>query len=70
MFRRFVVSCLIQAALLSMACAAGPYGSIRVGAWMGGAFTDDSTGAFSHCAATSTYVSEVSLVVGQNAGNS
>jgi S1-C subfamily serine protease len=70
MFKWFVVSCLIQAALVSMACAAGPYGSIHIGAWMGGAFTDDSTGAFSHCAATSTYASGVSLVVGQNAGNS
>jgi S1-C subfamily serine protease len=36
---------------------------------MGGAYTDDSTGAFSHCAATSTYASGVSLVVGQNTAN-
>jgi hypothetical protein len=42
----------------------------RGGAWIGGAFTDDSTGAFSHCAAMSAYASGVSLVVGQNAGNS
>jgi len=69
MFRKFLVSCLIQAALVSMAIAAGPYGGIRVGAWVGGAFTDDNTGAFSHCAATSAYGSGVSLVVGQNVGN-
>jgi len=69
MFRTFILSCLIQAALVPMAIGAGPYGTIRVGAWTGGAYTDDSTGAFSHCAATSAYASGVSLVVGQNTAN-
>ena len=69
MFRAFVLSCLIQAALVPMAIGAGPYGTIRVGAWTGGAFTDDNTGVFSHCAATSSYASGVSLVVGLNSGN-
>jgi hypothetical protein len=46
MFRKFILSCLIQAALVPMAIGAGPYGTIRVGAWMGGAFTRDSTGTF------------------------
>ena len=69
MFRSLIFSCLIQAALVSMAIGAGPYGTIRVGAWMGGAYTDDNTGAFSHCAATSAYASGVSLVVGLNTAN-
>jgi S1-C subfamily serine protease len=69
MLRKLVVAGLVQAALVSLACAAGPFGSIRVGGWLGGAFSDDSTGAFSHCAATSAYGSGVSLVVGQNASN-
>jgi hypothetical protein len=33
--------------------ARGPYGSINVGNWKGGAYTNDQTGAFSHCAAGS-----------------
>jgi S1-C subfamily serine protease len=47
--------------------AAGPFGSIHVGGWSGGAFTDDTTGAFSHCGASSGYASGILLVVGQNA---
>jgi len=69
MYRKLLLSCLIQAALVPMAIGAGPYGTIRVGAWTGGAYTDDNTGAFSHCAATSAYASGVSLVVGLNTAN-
>ena len=69
MFRKIILSCLIQVALVPVAIGAGPYGTIRVGAWMGGAYTDDNTGAFSHCAATSVYASGVSLVVGLNTAN-
>jgi S1-C subfamily serine protease len=49
------------------ALAAGPFGSIRVGAWVGGAFTNDTTGAFSHCAAATAYANGITLVLGQNA---
>ena len=35
------------------AYAAGPFGKIHVGLWNGGAYTDDHSGAFSHCAASS-----------------
>jgi S1-C subfamily serine protease len=69
MLRKLIVVGLIQAALMSMAHAAGPYGNIHVGIWRGGAFTDDNTGAFSHCAATTSYDNGVILVVGQNASN-
>ncbi|KRE09740.1 hypothetical protein ASE63_04230 [Bosea sp. Root381] len=37
------------------ALAAGPYGKIVVGNWSGGAFTNDTTGAFSHCAVNASY---------------
>jgi S1-C subfamily serine protease len=49
------------------ALAAGPYGSIHVGLWTGGAYTNDTTGAFSYCAASTGYNSGVTLVVGQSA---
>jgi S1-C subfamily serine protease len=61
---------LVQIAITAVADAAGPYGNIHIGNWQGGAFTDDSTGAFSHCAATATYGNGNILVVGQNASNS
>jgi hypothetical protein len=43
--------------------ARGPYGSISVGNWTGGAFTNDQTGEFSHCAATAAYQSGIIFVV-------
>ena len=61
---------LVQIAITAVADAAGPYGKIHVGNWQGGAFTDDGTGAFSHCAATASYGNGNILVVGQNAANS
>lgn len=70
MLNRVFVACLVQAAVATTAQAAGPFGTIHVGTWVGGAFSDDSTGGFSHCAATSTYASGISLVVGVNAANS
>jgi len=69
MLRSIVASCLVQAVVVTAACAAGPFGTIRVGAWSGGAYTDDG-GGFSHCAAGSDYASGVSLIVGRNANNS
>ncbi len=67
MWKSFFVACFVQAAIVSVAHAAGPFGSIHVGAWNGGAYTDDATGAFSHCAAGSEYTSGVSLIVSQTA---
>jgi hypothetical protein len=43
--------------------AAGPFGSIHVGNWRGGAYTNDTTGAFSHCAAGATYIGGVYFAV-------
>jgi S1-C subfamily serine protease len=70
MRKLLIVACLVQIAMGSIAHAGGPYGSIRVGNWIGGAFTDDNGGAFSHCSAGSSYGNGVSLIVGQNAANS
>jgi S1-C subfamily serine protease len=69
MSKSLVIACFFQAVIVSMAHAAGPFGTIHVGAWNGGAYTDDNTGAFSHCAAGSEYASGVSLVVSQTASN-
>jgi S1-C subfamily serine protease len=60
-----IVSALAGVLAASTAFAAGPYGSIHVGNWNGGAYTDDRTGAFSHCAAVASYNSGIGLVVGQ-----
>lgn len=47
---------LASSLLLALpAHAAGPYGRIVVGNWSGGAFTNDATGAFSHCAVNAGY---------------
>lgn len=70
MLKPFVAACFFQILIISAAGAAGPFGSIHVGNWTGGAFSDDNTGAFSHCAATGSYGNGISLVVGQNAGGS
>ena len=43
----------------TLALAAGPYGSIEVGNWKGGAYTNDATGQFSHCAAHTQYQSGI-----------
>jgi S1-C subfamily serine protease len=47
----------------SVSDARGPYGSINVGNWRGGAYTDDKSGAFSHCAAGAIYQSGIYFVV-------
>ena len=70
MFRAFGAACVLQAAIISIAQAAGPFGSINVGVWKGGDYTNDATGKFSHCAAGAAYASGVSLIVSQTATNS
>ncbi|WP_234682366.1 S1C family serine protease [Bradyrhizobium monzae] len=65
--KSFVVASLLQLYLAGLSHAAGPFGSVNVGNWIGGAFSNDQTGAFSHCAATTPYANGVILVVSQNA---
>jgi S1-C subfamily serine protease len=56
--------------IAGVAHAAGPFGSVNVGGWVGGAFSNDETGAFSHCAATAPFINGFNLVVAQNAAGS
>ena len=65
--KSLVVASLLQVSVAGLAYAKGPFGSVNVGNWIGGAFSNDETGAFSHCAATTPYANGVILVVSQNA---
>ncbi|MBC9878147.1 trypsin-like peptidase domain-containing protein [Bradyrhizobium sp. INPA01-394B] len=65
--RSFVAAALLHLCLVGTAHAKGPFGTVNVGGWVGGAFSNDETGAFSHCAATAPYANGVILVVSQNA---
>jgi S1-C subfamily serine protease len=65
----FVLAVLATVASTS-ASAKGPFGSIHVGQWTGGAYSYDDTGAFSHCAAGVQYLNGVYLVLSQNKENS
>ena len=67
--KSFVVAALLQVSVAGIAYAKGPFGSVNVGNWIGGAFSNDETGAFSHCAATAPYANGVILVVSQNAAS-
>jgi S1-C subfamily serine protease len=61
---KVVVGALLSV-LLSVATgeARGPYGSINVGNWKGGAFTADATGEFSSCSAFAPYKSGITVFV-------
>jgi S1-C subfamily serine protease len=43
--------------------AAGPFGSISVGNWKGGAFTNDSSGEFASCSVLAPYKSGITVYV-------
>jgi hypothetical protein len=61
---KFVVATLLSGMIaISAAQARGPYGSINVGNWKGGAFTNDQTGVFSHCVAGASYDSGIYFMV-------
>ncbi len=47
----------------SSVVARGPYGSIHVGNWNGGAYTDDASGAFTGCTAGASYRSGIYFMV-------
>ena len=47
----------------SIAEARGPYGSIVVGNWKGGPYTDDATGKFTSCIAGAGYRSGIHFMV-------
>jgi S1-C subfamily serine protease len=65
---RAVLSILFAMSVIgcsSTAHAAGPFGSIRIAGWSGGAFTDDASGSFTHCGAHASYKNGTTLLVGQ-----
>lgn len=46
-----------------LAAGAAEFDSFSIGAWHGGAYSNDQSGVFSHCAAAATYASKLVLVV-------
>jgi S1-C subfamily serine protease len=49
--------------LSASSLARGPIQPLHVGNWSGGSYTNDQTGAFSHCAASTPYKSGILLLV-------
>jgi len=62
MARALCIAILI-ALLSGSAEAKGPFGSISIGGWSGGAFTDDRTGRFNACLASARYKSGITFGV-------
>jgi S1-C subfamily serine protease len=60
-----IASTVASLILTSGADARGPFGTINEGLWKGGAYTNDQTGAFSHCGAGAQYVNGVGLILSQ-----
>jgi hypothetical protein len=58
-----LISVLSATIFGSSAYAAGPFGSIHVGNWSGGAFTNDADGSFSHCVASGVYKSGIGVYI-------
>jgi S1-C subfamily serine protease len=66
--RRTVLVALSLLLAISAAQARGPYGSLNVGNWKGGAFTNDANGEFTSCIALAPYKSGITVyvIVGAN----
>ena len=61
--RAKIAAALLTFALTFPADARGPYGSISIAGWSGGAYTDDNTGEFSNCIASASYKSGINFGV-------
>jgi hypothetical protein len=61
--RIVIAAFLLALGVLTQAQARGPYGSIKVAGWSGGAYTDDHTGEFSNCIASANYKSGINFGV-------
>jgi S1-C subfamily serine protease len=61
--QRAFFAALILLLAISGARAAGPFGSISVGNWKGGAFTNDSSGEFASCSVLAPYKSGITVYV-------
>jgi S1-C subfamily serine protease len=66
----FLVAIFAACVVGPSAFANGPYGSIKVGEWSGGAYTDDKSGAFTHCAAGGSYRSGIYVMLSHAVDNS
>jgi len=64
---RLLVACVVNTLVASAAFAGGPFGSIHVGEWRGGVYTNDETGAFTFCAATTNYATGITMTIARNA---
>lgn len=58
-----VFLCLIFLSFTDKAIAAGPNEQFKIGNWIGGSYTSESDGTFSHCVAWATYNSNITLYV-------
>jgi hypothetical protein len=63
MYFRAIISILVLFLSASDVSARGPYGSINIGGWSRGAFTNDQSGAFTGCIATAPYKSGITVFV-------
>lgn len=70
---RWIAACVATVLIAALggtpALAKGPFGTIKIGLWTGGAYTDDKTGAFSHCAAGAPYLNGINVIVTKNAAD-
>ena len=66
---RVLAACIVNTLIVSTSLAGGPFGSIRVGEWRGGVYTNDQTGAFSFCGAEANFANGVMLVVSRGAND-
>lgn len=57
------VAALLLAVSSGAADARGPIRPLRIGNWSGGSYTNDATGAFSHCAVSAPYRSGITFHV-------
>jgi hypothetical protein len=63
----FLAALLSAIGPISTASARGPFGSIHVGNWNGGVYTNDATGAFRACTVGSSYRSGIYVMVSVSA---
>jgi hypothetical protein len=64
MFKRIVFSLVALFLICSTSAnAKGPFNEFTIGGWVGGAYTNDATGQFSHCVAAANYVSGITFAV-------
>jgi hypothetical protein len=61
--RGIVAAVFLVVCMAPPSYARGPYGSVTVAGWSGGAFTDDKTGEFSNCIASANYKSGINVGV-------